>query len=198
MSQLDGWAKYFEHLATEETLPHFNTNYYKDMQLKHLLVTLQAERQCKMQDHVQISEEMMTNHVKALKTGKAVDVFGLIAEHTKFASPKLIPILTPLTNNIFYKEKRPSQSKIGDIAPTHKKNKLQKNTDNYRQSTVASVGKLVEKEIMKRTKPKSEPTQDPSQYGFTEECSPALCALMVTEAIAESKGLEQPLYVTYW
>ena len=31
VSQLDGWAKYFERLSTAKTLPHVYTNYYKDM-----------------------------------------------------------------------------------------------------------------------------------------------------------------------
>ena len=116
---------------------------------------------------------MVTKHVKALKAGKAADISGFTAEHIKFASPKLIQILTSLTNNIFYGGKLPSQFKIGAIAHTHKKNKLHKNPDNYRQIKMAlSVIKLVEKEMMKRIKPKLKLKQDQSQYGFTEECPP--------------------------
>ena len=31
------------------------------------------------------------------------------------------------------------------------------------------------------------------QYRFTEECSPAICAQMITEAIAEAKNLDNPV-----
>ena len=36
-----------------------------------------------------------------------------------------------------------------------------------------------------------------SQYGFTEKCSPSICALVITEAIAEAKDNDTPLFISF-
>ena len=142
--------------------------------------------------------ETITKHVKALKSNKAADVFGLTAEHMKYAAPQLITVLTTIANASLYHGKLPAQFKIGAIAPTVKKNKPVRDPDSHRRITVASaVGKVVEKEMSTRTKPQSKIHQDPGQYGFTEECSPSICALMVTEAIADAKDNDTPLYISF-
>ena len=47
----------------------------------------------------------------------------------------------------------------------------------------AIIGKIIEKEMLAQIKKSaSRARQDPLQYGFMEECSPTICALMVTEA----------------
>ena len=197
-TQLEGWASYYEKLATAESLPHFDDEHHKAMQLKHHLVALQMSRKCQAEDPAPIDESTIQKHIKSLKNRKAADVFGLTSEHIKLAAPQLIHIITVMANNIQRETKLPCQFKIGAIAPTLKKSKPLKNPDSYRRITMAStLGKVVEREMMRKTKPHSKANQDPMQYGFTEECSPAICALMITEAIAESKDLNKPLYVTF-
>ena len=92
----------------------------------------------------------------------------------------------------------PDSFKIGALVPTHKKGTAIKNPDNYRRITIASnLGRLVEKEMTTRTKPKAKLKQDPLQFGFTDECSPSMCSLLVTEAIAEAKDNGTPLYISF-
>lgn len=197
-SQLEGWAGYYEQLATAEDLPHFDVLYYKAMQMKLHLVALQTNSTCDMHEEPDITKDMIEKHIRTLKTGKAADVFGLTAEHIKYASPLIVTILTTIANSVLREGKLPAQFKIGAIAPTLKKSKPEKNPDSYRRITMAStVGKVVEKEMMKQTKPASRKKQDPLQYGFTEECSPAICSLMVTEAIAEARDLDQQLFIAF-
>jgi hypothetical protein len=196
-SQIEGWATYFEQLASEEALPHFNNDYHNIMKLKLHLTSLQT-KPAHEETPEMVNETQVKKHVKALKLGKAADVYGLTAEHIKHAPLQLISIITRLINTILCNQALPDQFKIGAIAPTHKKGKPIKNPDSYRRITVASnLGKLVEKEMMARTKPVAKLKQDPLQYGFTEKCSPSLCALLITEAIAEARDQSEPLYITF-
>ena len=39
--------------------------------------------------------------------------------------------------------------------------------------------------------------QYPLLFGFTEGCSPYICALLITEAIAEARDNADPLYITF-
>jgi hypothetical protein len=195
-SQLEGWAAYFEKLATPKSLPHFSEETHQAMKLKLHITSLQTK------PHVQavtlVDEKQVLKHIKALKTGKAADIFGLTSEHIKNAPAQLLSIVTSLINKIINQSTLPDQFKIGAIAPVHKKGKPINNPDSYRRITVASnLGKLVEKEMMARTKPASKLKQDPLQYGFTEKCSPSLCALIITEAIAEAQDSSKPLYITF-
>ena len=198
LSQLDGWADYFEELATAKSLPHFDEQHHRAMRMKFHSVALQASSTCSQTVPEPINEDTIKKHVKSLKPGKAADVFGMTAEHIKHAAPQITSILTTVANNILNEQKLPDQFKIGAIVPTLKKNKPKKDPDSHRRITMASaIGKIVEKEMMKQTKPHSKIHQDPMQYGFTEECSPSICALMVTEAIAESLDLNLPLYIIF-
>ena len=195
--QLEGWAQYYEDLASDKPLPHFDQPYLDMMKSKFHLTCLLDEAQCNT-PHKQVSEGDIRKHVKTLKCKKAADVYGLTAEHMKYCSPQLIPILTKLTNTVFEDRKLPDKFKVGAIVPTHKKKKPVNNPDSYRRITIASnLGKVVEKEMMARTKPASKSKQDPLQYGFTEEVSPSICALMLTEAVAEAQDQKMPLFLSF-
>ena len=79
-----------------------------------------------------------------------------------------------------------------------KKEKPMKNPDSYHRITVASnLGKLVEKEMMDRLEPATKAKQDPLQFVFTAGCSRSICALLITEVIAEAKDNSNPLYITF-
>lgn len=195
VSQHEGWAQYFEKLATAEDLPHFDNDHAERMKSKLHLISLQGDTR---KDPEPVSEGQIVKHIKALKNNKAADAYGLTAEHVKLASPEVVTILTVLTNSIFKSKKLPDQFKIGAIVPALKKGKPPKNPDSYRRITIASnIGKIVEKEIMTRTKPLTNAVQDPLQYGFTEGSSPSLCALVLSEAIAEAKDRKTPLFLSF-
>ena len=194
-NQHEGWAKYYEKLATSESLPHFDEEHATAMKHKLHLVSLQNRIE---NDPEPVSVDQISEHLRALKNNKAADVFGLTAEHLKFAAPELATVLTALTNNILKESKLPDQFKVGALVPTHKKGKPLKEPDSYRRITISSnLGKIVEKEIMNRTKPIAAAKQDQLQYGFTEGCSPSLCALIITEAVAEAKDKKSPLFLSF-
>jgi hypothetical protein len=116
----------------------------------------------------------------------------------KYASPKVIPVLTHLLNTIFERGDLPSQLKIGLVTPVHKKGKCPKNPDNYRRITVNSIlGKILEKNMLTTTKAKLNPQQNPLQFGFTEKISSTHCALIITECIAEAKDNKDLLRVVF-
>ena len=110
----------------------------------------------------------------------------------------IIKILTDLSNDIFKAGKLPGQFKIGAVVPCHKKKKPISNPDSYRRITIASnIGKVVEKAMLTRTKNCIKGKEDPLQYGFTENCSTSICALLVTEAIAEAKDMGTSLHLSF-
>ena len=68
-----------------------------------------------------MTEEEIRKRVKSLKLNKAADVYGVTAEHIKYADPLIIKILTYIANKAFSSGKQPRQFKIGAIVPTLKK-----------------------------------------------------------------------------
>ena len=197
IDQMEGWANYYEELAADKPLPHFDEVHMKQMKMKFHLTCIQDESRCS-DNPSHVSAKQISKYVGALKNRKAADVFGLTAEHIKYSSGQIIDILTNLTNTIFKSRKLPDQFKIGALVPCHKKKKPIRNPDSYRRITIASnIGKVVEKHMMARTKPASKAKQDPLQFGFTEDSSPSICALLLTESIAEAKDQKTPLYLSF-
>jgi hypothetical protein len=136
-------------------------------------------------------------HVKSLKKGKAADIFGITSEHIKYASPLLMSVLTTLAQRIFTSGCIPDDMKVGLVTPVPKKGKPPKMPDSYRRITVSSIiGKVIEKEIVKRTKLVLDETQSPLQFGFTEKVSCNNAAALITEAIAENKT-HSTTYITF-
>jgi hypothetical protein len=58
----------------------------------------------------------------------------------------------------------------------------------------STIGQVVEKEIAIRTKEILMHSQNKLQFGFTKNCSAETCALVITEAIAEAKHLNTPIF----
>ena len=168
-------------------------------QLKHHILSLQQVNDQQEKAIVpRVNEEIVGKYIKSLKAGKAADVEGLTAEHVKFAAPCLNLILTSMFNAIFEDRTLPSQFRTGVITPILKKGKPSKKPDSYRRITVSSIlGKVLEKHLLAVSKEVLKDGQDPLQFGFTEKCSPSLCALLITEASAEAKDARTPLYLTF-
>lgn len=135
--------------------------------------------------------------MRILKNGKAADRYGLTAEHLKYASPQITTVIAALTNQVLHRNKLPSQCRIGKVVPVLKKGKPAHDPNSHRRITINSmIGKIIEKEVVSRAKPILKEQQHKLQFGFTEKCSPSNCALIISEAIAEAKDLNRPLYIT--
>ena len=196
-SQLDGWATYFETLATDIPAPHYDTYHLHASELRHHSNALEAVDLCRSSSPVYVTDEVTRKHISSLKLKKAADVYGLTGEHLRFASHHLVTILTQVINNCLDNQSLPDQFKQGAIVPSLKKSKPPRCPDSYRRITVAStVGKIVEKNMMHHTKSHARTRQSQMQYGFTENCSPSICSFMVTEAVAEAKDTGSSLYIS--
>ena len=192
---VDGWADYYEDLAADKPYHSFDSQYLVEMRKKYHTIALMNMNH---DPPSPVTEEDIQNHLKSLKINKAADVFGMTAEHLKYAAPSLIRILTKITNAVMESGVIPDRFKVGAVAPVHKTGKPLNEPDAYRRVTISStIGKVVEKEVMKRTKEVTVERQAKLQYGFTSGCSPALCSLIITEAIAEAKDNKCPLYLTF-
>ena len=193
-SQEEGWAQYFEGLATPASLPEFNEEFRQSAELQLALIP-EANR-LEKQD-VSIHPLNVAKYIKSMKNGKAADIFGLTAEHLKHASPIITSVLSSLIQNIFRLRTIPESFKLGVITPVLKKGKPAKAPDSYRRITVSSViGKVVEKEILTKTQEVLLPQQNGLQFGFTPGSSSTNCAFVISEAVAEAKTKNHPLYVT--
>ena len=195
--QMEGWANYFEDLASNKPLPHFDEEHHSRAKMIYHLNALETVTKEDLAPPL-ASHEEIRKYIRTLKNDKAADVYGLTAEHIKLASSEIITVLQRLTNKIIEERKMPEKFKVGALVPAHKKQKPIKNPDSYRRITIASnLGKVVERHMMAITKPAARKKQDPLQFGFTEEISSITCALLVTEAIAEASDNGTPLYLTF-
>ena len=89
----------------------------------------------------------------------------------------------------------PNIFKTGYITPVHKKGKDVKSIGNYRGITVASIfGKIFEKLLLLRLTTMNS-QQSNLQFGFTKESTPAMAALLVSEATLDSKATNSPLFL---
>ena len=193
-AQLDGWATYFEELATPSKLPEFDDEYKNSTDMQVLLLRDICNNK-KPQEP--ISPANVRNHIKSLKNSKAQDIFGISPEHLKYASPEIYEVIALIINQSMKQGKLPTKFKIGTINPLLKPGKPPQTADNYRRITVNStIGKIMEKEIHGRSKEILKNQQSPLQFGFTEKRSPTDCALILTEAIAEAKDQKSALYIT--
>ena len=197
-SQLGGWADYFEELAADSPAPHFDSYHEHASRLRLHCNALQAADECKKMTPVYATEADTAKHIASLKLGKAADVFGLTGEHLRFASDLLNTAVTKIINNALKDAMLPDHFKQGAVVPCLKKGKSARLPDSYRRITVAStIGKIVEKDMLKHTKPRSKIEQSNMQFGFTENCSPTICSLLVTEAIAEARDTKSSLYISF-
>ena len=192
----EGLATYFEQLATPEGRPEFDTQYKLDIDLKIQL--LKEIARITRKPVPEATNEMVYQVIQKLKNNKAADELGLTSEHIKYGGISLVESMTSVINSILKEVEIPDFLKAGIVTPVHKKGKPAKQLDSLRRITVtAIIGKVFEMLLLKPTKEILDPTQNPMQKGFTERCSSTNAAFILTEAIAEAKDNNQPLYVTY-
>ena len=189
----DGWVEYFKALSTPNDEEQFDSDFQQATELALLLIPDSLEAFGSTVDP--ISESTIKSHLKSLKNGKAPDTYNLTAEHLKNATPYITNVLTKLTNDIFLRKKWPDKFKLGVITPVPKKGKNPKLPDSHRRITVSAIAsKIVEKEMVNKTEENK--IGSDLQFGFIEGSSSTNCAFVISEAIAEAKCHNQPLYLT--
>ena len=120
------------------------------------------------------------------------------AEHIKQAPQVVTDIITIIVNKTLADGKLPDSFKHGLITPVHKNGKPPKNPNSYRRITVAPlIGKIIEKELTSRINARLRPCHNPHQFGFTEGASSNNAAVLLTEALLDSKANRKPLHVTF-
>ena len=191
--QTEGWANYFQKLAN----PDPNTDYDESFKNSRDLIFLLLKGQ--ESDRPQEEPTTITQtakHINSMKNGKAVDLCGISAEHLKLASDEIATVITTITNKILRDSKIPDSFRCGKIVPVLKKNKPAKEQNSYRRITINSIiGKITEKELVRRIKPILSESQNRLQTGFTEKCSPSNGAVLITEAVAEATEQNKELYI---
>ena len=144
-----------------------------------------------------VSEEDVKNAIKGLKNGKAADYAGITSEHLKHAEEEVTPALTDIINAIFRRAEIPEELKTGILTPVLKKGKEKTIPTNYRGITVTPlIGKIIETIIKDRINPILQQTQHQLQRGFTEDTSPLMAALLITEVINECRDRNECVHLT--
>ena len=185
------WSEHFSTLATPSVNTMYDEMYSKST--SEVVTLIEDARARKPPIDISISPSEISKAIKSLNSGKSADIYGITAEHLKYASPLLAPFLAKLLSDIVNSGKIPSAFKPGFVTPIHKKGSPADSTDSYRGITVAPLlSKLLEHVVLAR----STFEQNKMQFGFTKKKSPILAALLVSEHIAEAKDSGSPLFVT--
>ena len=187
------WRKHFSSLALPSSNDEFDDEYKTQFKLN-----VENIEKCIHEKglHIKITEYEVINAIQQLKNNKAADSVGVTAEHIKKAIYVVSPILTFIINKIFDDGVVPVQFKSGILTPVHKKGKPTSDPGNFRGITVTSlVGKVFERILLNHQDAAFKSHQSDLQFGFTSGCTPTMAALMVTEAIADSKDKCLPLFI---
>ena len=193
-AQIDDWASYYKDLATPKDFPHFSQEHSEHIDLKMLLLEQLTPRH----PPIQVSETTVERHINSLKNNKACDPYGISAEHLKMADPCIIPIITSIANQAFRKQDIPADLKLGIITPVIKKKKSADDPDNFRRITVNSmIGKIIDKELIPRTRAALGPKSSPYQFAYKKGKSCINAALVLTETLMEAKDNKESVYTCY-
>ncbi|MEW8548319.1 MAG: endonuclease/exonuclease/phosphatase family protein, partial [Candidatus Thiodiazotropha sp.] len=190
----EGWATYFEKLATPKDDPLYDQGFKNQVELDFNLICDICSR---TQDSVQeISCETVEKIIKSLKNNKASDGSGITAEHLKYGGHPVTVFITKVLNSIILMGKVPEMFKMGFITPIYKKQgKPVQDPNSYRRITITNlIGKVLEKYLLQTAFAKLEAQQNPLQKGFTKGTSATVAALLFTEAISDSRDCKTPLY----
>ena len=145
-----------------------------------------------------VTDDQCRNIISRLKQRKAADIYGLSAEHLQHAHPNVSVIIAYIINKIIDAREVPPILKTGIVTPVYKKKKSVLNPDNYRRITVtALLCKVLEKVIIDPLKQTLKPKISKLQRGFCEHSSSVNTAFLLSEAIAEAKDQNIPLYVAF-
>ncbi|CAC5416031.1 unnamed protein product [Mytilus coruscus] len=135
-----------------------------------------------------ITSSEISKLISLLKRKKSIDVDGLSSEHLIYGGSALAEYLTTLLNNILYTKHVPAAIKKGPLTPVHKKDKDPTVPSNHRGVTVISIiCQVLELCIRPRVEGTLIKHQNKLHKGFTKGASSINIALLITEAINETK-----------
>lgn len=191
--QTNVFAGYYEKLGAPEENPLYDEEFLAQCKFRCSLIESLADvNPGQIQPfQPQEVEDAITN----LNANKAPDEYGISAEHVKYAGTNIVSSLTIIFNKILLSGQIPENFKTGYITPVHKKGKDHQNVGNYRGITVASLfGKIFEYLLLNRL-PDIAKNQSELQFGFTKNTSPAIAALIMSEAILDAKRNNSYLHI---
>jgi hypothetical protein len=191
---LEVWAEHYEQLGTPLQVPHFNDEYKKNVEYEVDTIQMVLSR-LDMKSEPFTTEETI-NAIKKLNNNKASDSEGVSAEHLKHSITVVANPITSIFNGILNTKYIPDGFREGTQLPIHKKGKDHLCKDNFRGIVLNSViGKAFEHAILAQDQQKLEKDQSEMQFGFTQDVSPIMAALVVTEAIAEGADTKKPVFM---
>lgn len=193
----EGWATYFEELATPEITNVSDDKYDRQVEIDRLVMEDIAMRS--NNPDIVINTTEVSETIESLRNGKAADNMNISSEHLKYGGQHLHIILTFLINMIFQLCTLPESFRLATATPVYKrKGKPTYEPNSYRKIAVAStLGKIVEKLHLSRSEKPILQKQNPLQRGFTRGCSPSNATVIVTELIADAKDNKKPLSIAF-
>ena len=192
----EGWASYFEKLATLADNHTYDDNFKQQVDLGFSLI---CDICSKLLDSLpEISCETVSGItiIKTLKNNKAYDGTGISAEHLKYGGRSVSFFIAEVLNSVFRYGKVLEMFKMGYITPIYKKQwKPLYDPNSYRRITITSIiGKVLEKYLLDTAFAELEALQNPLLKGFTKGTLATVAALLFTQAIAEASDTYTPLY----
>ena len=148
-------------------------------------------------DSVKVHNSEIFEIIKSLELNKSCGMDGIQAEHLKYASSKLIPLLSMCLSSMFVHGFLPQTLMSIILVPIIKNKAGNVNSrDNYRPIALASVlSKLIEKVILNRTEHLL--TTSHNQFGFKKKHGTDQCVYVLKEAISLYKSLNSCLTICF-
>ena len=146
---------------------------------------------------VKVSNLEIYNVIKSLELNKSCGMDGIQAEHLKYCSSKVIPLLSMCFSSFFVHGFLPKTLMSVMLLPIIK-NKAGNvsSSDNYRPIALASVlSKLVEKVILNRVEHLLITNQN--QFGFKKHHGTDQCVYVLKEAISLYKSLNSCISICF-
>ena len=136
-----------------------------------------------------------TDAILSMKKKKAPDNKGIVAESLQQGPVLIAEFLTPVFSEIINSGTQPAALKEGIIHPILKKGKPKNQPGNYRGITVSPlIGKVLDRIHLAHQKEATPSRNHDLQFGFTEGRSGSHAAFILSESIAESKDIGEPLF----
>ena len=139
----------------------------------------------------------ISNLISSLKLNKSCGMDGIQAEHLKYSSPRLIPLLSMVFSSFFVHGFLPSSLMSVVLVPIIK-NKAGNvsSSENYRPIALASIlSKLIENIILNRTEELS--TSNHNQFGFKKHHGTDQCVYLLKEALNLYKSLNSCISICF-
>ena len=183
------WA---EKLATPTDNPEYDKHHETSVSIRNIIL----EDQFNLNRHIPVYDPLTRHDLTELI--KAPDTWGISGEHLKHADPAICEALALTINIILLKGQIPSALKRGVLTTMFKGKGSRVTPDSHRRITVTSmIGKLMEKTLVKQTKPILDVKLSRQQRGFFHGSSSVNTPLLITEACAEARDQNIPLYAAF-